>query len=77
MNAYDPRETQEARYLAQELMKIVGAFPKEEQELFRLKFILDLSYREMAALLEKSEGALRVAVSRLKRKIQSRFHHHA
>lgn len=45
----------------------------EDQELFRLRFVADLSYREIAGILEKPEGALRVSVSRLKTKIKKGF----
>lgn len=52
----------------------VGAFVKqlsaEEQELFRLHYLAELSYKEIADVVRKSEGALRVAVSRLKKKLR-------
>lgn len=43
----------------------------EERELFELRFVADLPYRTIAAMLGKSEGTLRVAVSRLKAKMRS------
>jgi len=46
---------------------------QEEQELFRLRFVAELSYREIADILGRNEGALRVATSRLKKKINHHF----
>lgn len=45
----------------------------EEQELFQLRFVSELSYKEIATMTDKSEGALRVAISRLKEKIHIKF----
>ncbi len=45
----------------------------EERELFELHFIADLKYRDIAEILDKPEGNLRVAVSRIKEKIKKQF----
>ncbi len=45
----------------------------EEQELFEMRYIAELPYREIAELLERSEGALRVAILRIKEKIKKEF----
>lgn len=47
---------------------------EDEQELFELRYVAEMPYREIAELLEKSEGALRVAALRIKEKIQQQFH---
>jgi RNA polymerase sigma-70 factor (ECF subfamily) len=44
---------------------------EEEQELFRLRYVAELSYGDIAELLDKSEGALRVAAMRLKKKLRT------
>lgn len=43
---------------------------EEEQELFELRMIMEFSYKEIAQILGRNEGALRVQVSRLKEKIR-------
>jgi RNA polymerase sigma-70 factor (ECF subfamily) len=42
----------------------------DERELFEYRWVAELSYREIAAVTGKSEGALRVAVLRIKEKIK-------
>ena len=68
-NAYDDRLKRE------KLNKLLKSFTEEEQEIFRLRFLGELSYKEMAGVLEKSEGALRVAVNRLKKKLKSNLNY--
>lgn len=43
---------------------------EDERELFELRYVADVSYKEMSMMLGKSEGALRVAVLRIKDKIK-------
>lgn len=52
------------------LNEFLKSLPEEDQELFRLHYLADLSYREISKILNKSEGSLRVSVSRLKEKIR-------
>lgn len=52
------------------LQEFLKSLPEEDQELFRLHYLADLSYREISKILNKSEGSLRVSVSRLKEKIR-------
>ncbi|MEK7465582.1 MAG: RNA polymerase sigma factor [Patescibacteria group bacterium] len=47
----------------------------EERELFELRFIADLPYSEIAAVTGRSEGTLRVSISRLKQKLKDATHH--
>lgn len=42
----------------------------DEQELFELRWVAEMSYREIAKVTGKSEGALRVAAVRIKAKIK-------
>lgn len=46
---------------------------EDEQELFELRYVIELPYREIAEVLERSEGALRVATLRIKEKIKKEF----
>ncbi|MEK7076613.1 MAG: sigma-70 family RNA polymerase sigma factor [Patescibacteria group bacterium] len=48
----------------------VRTLSDDDQELFQLRYIADLPYGEIAAIMGKPHGALRVAVSRLKKKIK-------
>ncbi|MEK9173623.1 MAG: sigma-70 family RNA polymerase sigma factor [Patescibacteria group bacterium] len=59
-----------------ELEKIgffINSMNPEDQELFNLRFVAGLTYREIAGVLGRSEGSLRVAISRLKSKVKRKF----
>lgn len=45
----------------------------DEQELFELRYVAELPYGEIASVLERSEGALRVAALRIKEKVKKEF----
>lgn len=51
----------------------VSSLSAEEKELFELHFVVDMKYSDLEKVLNKSGGALRVAVSRLKQKIKNHF----
>ena len=51
----------------------VGTLSEDEKELFELHFVADMKYEDIGKMLEKSNGAPRVAVSRLKHKIRSQL----
>jgi RNA polymerase sigma factor (sigma-70 family) len=53
-----------------ELRSMIKTLSEEEQELFELRFVADMSYRDIAKLLERPEGTLRVAALRLREKVQ-------
>jgi RNA polymerase sigma-70 factor (ECF subfamily) len=55
------------------LRKVVATFSREDQELFELRFAAEMSYRDIANILERPEGALRVAALRLRDKIKKEF----
>lgn len=65
-----PMRAAEVRLAKQELFGFLSTLSGDEQEIFRLRFISELSYEEMAEALQKSEGSLRVAVSRLRNKLR-------
>lgn len=45
----------------------------DERELFELRYVAEMPYRDMSELLGRSEGALRVAALRIKEKIKRHF----
>ncbi|HUZ92893.1 MAG TPA: sigma-70 family RNA polymerase sigma factor [Candidatus Paceibacterota bacterium] len=49
----------------------------EERELFELRYVAEMPYREIASLLGKSEASLRVKALRIKGKIKKEFKHEA
>jgi RNA polymerase sigma-70 factor (ECF subfamily) len=49
----------------------ISALPEEAQELIRLRFIADLSFAEMAALLGKREEAVKKSLNRLVNRLRS------
>ena len=55
------------------LRSIVATFSGEEQELFELRFVAEMAYKDIANILDRPEGALRVAALRLKEKLQKEF----
>lgn len=69
----DPSELMDMRMKKEQLLTFLTRLRKDEQELFELRYVADLSYREIAGVLGKSEGALRVAASRLRKKVQNFF----
>ncbi len=52
-----------------EVMRVVGQLPEDEQELFQMHFIADMTYADIAAVTHKTEAALRVAIHRLRKKV--------
>ncbi len=55
------------------LHAVIGAFAPDERELFELRFVAELSYRDIAEVMGRPEGTLRVAALRLKEKIRKEF----
>lgn len=54
----------------QTVMTAVRQLSEEEQELFSLRYVSDASYKDMSALLGRSESALRTALHRLNKKVK-------
>ena len=52
------------------IMDAVRGLSEEDQELFTLRYVSDVSYKDMSALVGKSESALRVALHRLNKKVK-------
>jgi RNA polymerase sigma factor (sigma-70 family) len=60
----------ESRMSYRKVQRFLKTLSEEEQELFELRYVSELPYREIAELLGKSEGSLRVAALRIKEKIK-------
>lgn len=73
LSIYDPSPNLEARLAVQDLHATMKKFSEDDRELFTLRFLADLSYQEIAVLLDRPEGALRVATVRLKKKLKEQF----
>jgi RNA polymerase sigma-70 factor (ECF subfamily) len=56
-----------------EILDLVKDLNEEEQEVFSLHYLSDLSYREISNTLGKSESSLRVLVHRVNKKIRKIF----
>lgn len=54
-----------------EIIQLVKSFSEEEQEIFSLRYLSDISYKELAQMTNKSEAGLRVIVHRLNQKIKN------
>ena len=54
----------------QRLDRLIRALPEDEQELIRLRFVVQLSYRTIGAVLNRSEDAVRKNISRLLARLQ-------
>ena len=52
------------------LDRLIRTLPEEEQELIRLRFVVQLGYREIGAVLNRSEDAVRKNISRLLARMQ-------
>ena len=51
----------------------LATFSEEEKELFELRFVAEMPYKDISKMVEKPEGTLRVAALRLKERIQQEF----
>lgn len=62
------------KIMLREVMEEVENFSPEEQEIFSLHYLSDVDYKELSRVTGKSEGALRVIVHRMQKKIKDIFH---
>ncbi|MEK7503666.1 MAG: RNA polymerase sigma factor [Patescibacteria group bacterium] len=56
------------------VMKLVSELNEEEQEIFSLRHLSGLSYKELSRMTGKSEGSLRVSLHRINQKIRKEIH---
>ncbi len=52
------------------IMGLVKEYSEDDQELFRLRYIAQVAYDEMATITGRSENALRVALHRIREKLK-------
>jgi RNA polymerase sigma-70 factor, ECF subfamily len=53
--------------------KLIRSLPEEDRELIHLRFVVGLGYREIGALLNRNEDAIRKALSRLLARLESQL----
>lgn len=53
------------------LVQLVRSLPEEEQELIRLRYVADLSFADMAVVLNKREDAVKKSLYRLQARLQT------
>jgi RNA polymerase sigma-70 factor (ECF subfamily) len=52
------------------IMTLITEYSEDDQELFRLRYVAEVSYEEMAEITGRSENALRVALHRIREKLK-------
>ncbi len=60
----------DGRFQYRKVQMVLKTLSEDERELFELRYVADVPYREMSAILGRSEGALRVASLRIKEKLK-------
>jgi RNA polymerase sigma-70 factor (ECF subfamily) len=55
------------------LNRLIQSLPEEEKELIRLRFVVELGYKEIGAILDRKEDAVRKSISRLLDRMQSQL----
>ncbi len=68
-----PEIDYDKRFEIEKIKKFLQGLTVEDQELFQLRFLAELSYTEISKILDKNEGALRVSISRIKKRIKENF----
>lgn len=56
-----------------DLSRLINELPDKDQELLRLRFVAEMRFKEISALLGKNEGAVKKATYRLLNKLQSQL----
>jgi RNA polymerase sigma factor (sigma-70 family) len=70
---YEVSQSIDVKLELERLDLFLESISEEDRKLFEMRYIAQLSYKEISEISEKSEGALRVVVSRLKQKIKQHF----
>ena len=63
-SAAGPEQAAEARFEQQQLRRAILQLPGDQQQVIMMRFVEGFSYAEVASLLGKSEGAIRVILHR-------------
>ncbi len=58
------------------VQEFIKTLDDDEREIFELRYVAEMPYKDMSELLHRSEGALRVAALRVKEKIKRHFKAH-
>ena len=58
-----------------QVIDLINHLSPDEQELIRLRFVAELNYREIGALLHRKEDAVRKAISRILERLQMEVNH--
>ncbi len=66
----DPLQTVMAHERKRQLQELIGSLSEEEQELLRLRFVAELSFREIGELMQKSESAAKKQIYRIILRLQ-------
>jgi RNA polymerase sigma-70 factor, ECF subfamily len=70
---WDPLASVERRETLHRLSELVNRLEPDQRELIRLRFAADLSFAEIAALLGRSEAAVKMTLHRLLRNLQGNW----
>jgi RNA polymerase sigma-70 factor, ECF subfamily len=62
-------QTDEIRHLIQ----LIQSLPEDEQELIRLRYVVDLNFADMAIILRKREDAVKKSLYRLQTRLKSQL----
>ncbi len=57
----------------QRLRHLIRSLPEEEQELIRLRFVVELGYREIGTVLNRKEDAVRKSIDRLLARMENQL----
>ena len=69
----NPEESQSLNSDFIEIRKAISLLPEESQNMIVLRYVNGLSNREIAKILDKSEGAIRVALHRSLKELRERL----
>jgi RNA polymerase sigma-70 factor (ECF subfamily) len=69
----DPVEQVINQETSQRLQKLLAGLNDKELELLRMHFAAQLTYQEMGEILQRNEGAIKMAMSRLIQKLKLRW----
>lgn len=69
--AEHPEDSLDRKLLQEKLRVALSSLQEHEQELFRLRFIAELPYREIAKMTGQTEGSLRVHATRIKKRLRT------
>jgi len=69
--AEDPLQTVIAQERKRQLQEMISSLSEEEQELLRLRFVVELSFKEIGELMQKSEAAAKKQIYRIILRMQN------